>query len=91
MRDANGVPQEDLKKTLLGLDDYFFLINDTNQELNQHFNPDYESVFDPDLFSECYNFKKEVLSDKFDYYFFKSSMYLSNFSAITANCVVKRV
>ena len=70
MRDANGVPQEDLKKTLLGLDDYFFLINDTNQELNQHFNPDYESVFDPDLFSECYNFKKEVLSDKFDYYFF---------------------
>lgn len=34
MRDVNKIPQEDLNKTLLGLDNYLFLINDSNRELD---------------------------------------------------------
>ena len=62
MRDVNKIPQEDLNKTLLGLDNYLFLINDSNRELDQHYNPDYENHFDAKAFKDNYHFKKDLLS-----------------------------
>lgn len=70
MKDVNGTPSEDLKKTLLGLDNYLFLINDSSQELYQHFNPDFESQFDPKAFLDNYKFKKEHFSKYYEYHFF---------------------
>ena len=60
MEDVNGISQENLKKTLLGLNNYFFLINDTNHELDQHFNPNYISNFNSKSFLDNYNFKKNL-------------------------------
>ena len=70
MKDINGISQENLKKTLLGHDNYLFLINDSAHELDQHFNPNYESKFDSNEFLENHNFKKELISKYYDYYFF---------------------
>ena len=71
MRDVNKIPQEDLNKTLLGLDNYLFLINDSNRELDQHYNPDYENHFDAKAFKDNYHFKKDLLSKyNIDYHFF---------------------
>lgn len=71
MKDINGIPQEELNKTLMGLDNYLFLVNDSNNELGQHYDPDYENHFDAKAFKDNYYFKKDLLSKyDIDYHFF---------------------
>lgn len=48
-----------LKKSLLGKDNYLFLVNDVNNELKQHFDKDYKNKFNSKKFRESYNSKKE--------------------------------
>lgn len=53
-----------LKKSLLGKDNYLFLVNDVNNELRQHFDKDYENKFNGKKFRESYNSKKEYCEKK---------------------------
>lgn len=67
----NEIQRDKLKHTLLGEEDYLFLINDNNNELDQHFNQDYKNLFNAEEFSEHYNFKKELFSKyNIGYYYF---------------------
>ena len=49
---------ECLLKTLEGKDDYYFLVNDSNNEIPQHYDEGYESEFDAEKFTESYLSKK---------------------------------
>ena len=49
---------ECLLKTLEGKDDYYFLVNDSNNEIPQHYDENYESAFDAEKFIESYLSKK---------------------------------
>ena len=60
-----------LKTSLKGRRNYLFLINDSNNEILQHFDENYENLFDSKVFLEDYYFKKELLiKDNIDYHFF---------------------
>lgn len=60
-----------LNKSIRGKFGHFFLINDSNMELRQHFDDDYENKFDTNSFIRDYNFKKEIFnSHKMDYFYF---------------------
>lgn len=48
------------KSCLFGKNNYFFLINDSNSELSQHFDPNYESKFNYKQFTGNLNFKKRL-------------------------------
>lgn len=48
-----------LNKTLCGKNDNFFLINDYNDEIKQHYDSNYESNLDYDSFKENQRFKRE--------------------------------
>ena len=54
----------DLKKTFRGYDGFYFLINDTNCELRQHFDETYISHFNPKEYNEQLNLKRNILSKK---------------------------
>ena len=59
------------KLALRGLDHFYFLINDTNQELKQHFDDKYNNNFDVNLFTQHLNFKAELFSKhNVAYYYF---------------------
>lgn len=60
-----------LKLTLKGENGYLFLINDSNNEIGQHFDFSYENNFDIKSFIETLNFKKNFCKNrKIKYYFF---------------------
>ena len=60
-----------LNKTLKGRKKFLFLCNDSNNELKQHFDFNYENKFNPNIFKEDYYFKKELFNDLgIDYYYF---------------------
>lgn len=62
---------EDLKKTLKGKDGYLFLINDTNYEIEQHFNSSYKNKFNANIFEKDLIFKKKYCRENnIDHYFF---------------------
>ena len=61
----------DLKLSLRGKNGYFFLINDTNNELRQHFDVNYKNRFNPMDFSTDYYFKNNLFNDfGIEYFFF---------------------
>ena len=53
---------KNLKLTLKGKNNYYFLINDGNNELLQHFDEDYQHEFNPISFSKDYFFKKKLFN-----------------------------
>ncbi len=60
-----------LKQTLKGKDGYLFLINDSNNEIRQHFDQSYVNNFYPTFFIEKFNDKEEYCKDKnIKHYFF---------------------
>lgn len=60
------------KKTVKGLNDYLFLVNDGNSELRQHFDPNYvSSNFNPNSFIYYFNIKNNLFKMKnIDSYYF---------------------
>ena len=62
---------ENLKKTLKGKNGYLFLINDSNDEMRQHFDLSYTNNFNAEIFIKNLSLKKEFLNKKnIRYYFF---------------------
>lgn len=62
-----------LKKTLKGEDGFLFVINDSNNEIRQHFDQSYENRFSVPFFMENLNFKKDYCKENgIDYFFFIS-------------------
>lgn len=60
-----------LNMTIKGKSDFLFLINDSNNEIRQHFDFSYRNKFDKIKFLENYHFKKELFNDNgIEYYFF---------------------
>ncbi len=60
-----------LKLSLRGLNDYYFLINDSNQEIRQHFDKYYKNNFNSKKFSKNIHFKREVFKrNDIEYYYF---------------------
>lgn len=60
-----------LKRCVKGRYNYYFLINDGNSELNQHFNKNYKNHFDSDVFSSDYNFKFNLFKkNQISYFYF---------------------
>lgn len=57
-----------LKKTIEGKDNYYFLVNDTNNEIRQHYDYDYQSSID------IQRFVKSIASKK-DYFYSKNINY----------------
>ena len=67
----NNLLNSNLKKTFRGYEDYYFLINDSNCELRQHFDETYLSRFDSKKFNNQISLKKCYLSrNNIDYYLF---------------------
>ena len=52
---------EHLKKSLKGDDGYLFLVNDSNNEIKQHYDQTYINKFNPLLFKKIITFQKRVL------------------------------
>ena len=61
-----------LKKTIKGKNNYYFLINDSNNELKQHFDKNYSNLFNKNEFLEEYYIKKEFFEqkNKIKYFYF---------------------
>ena len=59
-----------LKKSLKGKNGYLFLINDSNNEIRQHFDQLYNSNFNLENFFRYFNLKKKYCIDKNIKYFF---------------------
>ena len=60
-----------LKLSLKGLNDYYFLINDTNQELRQHFDMHYRNNFNSKTFFKNLSFKRKTFAKHdIDYFYF---------------------
>lgn len=67
----NEIDVSNLKLSLRGLDDYYFLINDTNEELRQHYDIDYKNNFNADSFFKNLIFKRNAfLKHDIMYYYF---------------------
>lgn len=67
----NEIDTSELKLSLRGLDDYYFLINDTNEELRQHYDITYKNNFKSDVFLKNLMFKRNTfLKHDIDYYYF---------------------
>ena len=67
----NEIDTSKLKLSLRGLDDYYFLINDTNEELRQHYDITYKNNFKSDVFLKNLMFKRSAfLKHDIDYYYF---------------------
>lgn len=59
------------KLALKGLDHFYFLINDSNQELKQHFDKTYSNNFDATSFIKNLKFKESLFSNHgIKYYYF---------------------
>lgn len=62
---------KNLKKTLKGKNGFLFLINDSNNELKQHFDFSYKKNFNASLFIKILEFKSKFCKKKnIEYYFF---------------------
>ena len=62
---------KNLKSTLKGRENYLFLVNDSDNEILQHFDKNYKNMFNPKLFLDDLHFKKKILSkNNIDYHFF---------------------
>ena len=60
-----------LKKTIEGKDNYYFLVNDTNNEIRQHYDDTYENSIDLEKFIQSIISKKHYLNSKdINYEFF---------------------
>jgi len=60
-----------LKRALIGKNGYLFLVNDTNDEIRQHFDYTYNNNFNRDLFIKFLNYKKKFSENlNIKYYFF---------------------
>lgn len=60
-----------LKLTLKGLNNYYFLVNDSNNELKQHFDSKFNNNFNPISFNENLRFKREIFNQhNIEYYYF---------------------
>lgn len=62
---------KNLKKSIKGKNNYLFLINDSNNELKQHFDENYENKFNENIFLNQLNEKKDYCEAKnIEYFFF---------------------
>lgn len=50
-----------LKHCIRGRKNFYFLINDTNNEIKQHFDENYKNQFNKDKFNNDFDFKKNIL------------------------------
>ena len=73
LKDLDEIKEEysDKKLSLEGKNNYLFLINDSNSEILQHFDEDFKTDFNSNLFSEHILFKKNLFNKygiKYDYF-----------------------
>lgn len=69
--DFDEIPQCNLKKSIRGKFNYLFLINDSSNELKQHFDSKYSNRFDFISFTRDYFFKKYFFEkNNFSYFYF---------------------
>ncbi|MBZ9570450.1 hypothetical protein KQY27_02680 [Methanobrevibacter sp. TMH8] len=62
---------DSLNLTLEGNDDFLFLINDSNNEIKQHFDDLYPNNFNPKVFKDNFSFKTFFFNEmNIKYYFF---------------------
>ena len=62
---------QDLNRTLKGKDGFLFLVNDSNNEIRQHYDLTYINKFDDDLFKKILNSRQNYCNDNnIKYYFF---------------------
>lgn len=62
---------KNLKMSLFGKNNYFFLINDSNSEILQHYDPSFKIFFDYNCFNDYYKFKKYTFNkNNIDYHYF---------------------
>jgi len=62
---------DSLKITLEGRNNYLFLVNDSNNEIKQHFDDIYKHQFDSKLFRKAFSLKKKKFREmNAEYYFF---------------------
>ena len=62
---------KDLKLALKGKEGYLFLVNDSNNEIRQHFDQSYINNFNPSYFTEILKHKGEYCKNKnIEYFFF---------------------
>ncbi len=60
-----------LKHCIRGRKNFYFLINDTNNEIKQHFDENYKNQFNKDKFNNDFDFKKKYFnSSGKQYYYF---------------------
>ena len=57
-----------LKHCIRGRKNFYFLINDTNNEIKQHFDENYKNQFNKDVFNQDFVFKKKYFGKQY-YYF----------------------
>ena len=71
MYEINQIDKLPLKKSFRGKNHYFFLINDSNNELKQHFDKNYKHSFSTERFNRDFDFKKNLFNSMgIDYYYF---------------------
>ncbi|MGB7970080.1 MAG: hypothetical protein WCF28_10985 [Methanobacterium sp.] len=62
---------ENVKHSLIGKDGYLFLVNDSNNEIRQHYDKTYYNKFDINLLHKILNSRKDYCNQKnIPYYFF---------------------
>ena len=69
--EINQIDNLPLKKSFRGKNHYFFLVNDSNNELKQHFDNNYEHDFSVEKFNRDFYFKKNLFNNRgIGYYYF---------------------
>jgi GT2 family glycosyltransferase len=94
LNDTKTIPNHfNLKKSLMGNDGFVFLVNDTNNEIRQHFDQSYINRFNAPDFNQNLKVKKKYLdSKKIDFYFYiipDKSVVCKDFLPFNVN-VIKR-
>jgi len=71
LNDKKKIPNHfNLKKSLMGKDGFFFLVNDTNNEIRQHFDISYVNRFNPSDFNKNLELKMKYCEEKKIHYHF---------------------
>ena len=93
--DINDIDFSKYKLAIKGLNHFYFLINDTNQELKQHFDKNYTNNFDANQFTNHLWFKHKLFSkNNIKYYYFvvpDKSIVCKEFLPFTPNCIKRNI
>ncbi|WP_296790766.1 hypothetical protein [uncultured Methanobrevibacter sp.] len=91
----NELEKLNLRHSIRGKNNYYFLINDTNNELKQHYDDTFTSKFNYEKFNQDLNNKKEYFRNQgIGYYYFivpDKSIICKNLLPIKYNSIIRNV